>query len=194
MAGGVWQGWWRGEKDFCRVRGGEASVVPAVAVTSSPHLSASPSPGPAPGPGYSHALHNGQNQKSLDLCGLSPDGRQPSPLTSPLLRPQPPPPPPPPPPPRPPPPPPPPAAPPPPPPPPPGSAPSVMANLPQRHAFQCAVRKDEAAPESLRNTIFSNFEPLHKFHAGFLREVEQRLALWWVSSSAPSAPVAPYKQ
>lgn len=68
-------------------------MVPAVAVTSSPHLSASQGPGPAPGPGpasgpghsHSHALHNGQNQKSLDLCGLSPDGRQPSPLTSPLL-------------------------------------------------------------------------------------------------------------
>ena len=47
-------------------------------VSGSPHLTASPGP-PRP-----HALLNGQN-KSLDLCGLSPDGRQPSPLTSPLL-------------------------------------------------------------------------------------------------------------
>lgn len=44
-------------------------------VSNSPHLSASS--------GHSHGMVNGQ--KSLELCSHSPDGRQPSPLTSPLL-------------------------------------------------------------------------------------------------------------
>lgn len=48
-------------------------------------------------------------------------------------------------------------------------------------SFQSAVGQDEATPDSLKNIILSTFEPLHKFHTGFLREVEQRLALWWVS-------------
>lgn len=44
-------------------------------VSNSPHLSASS--------GHSHGMVNGQ--KLLDLCSHSPDGRLPSPLTSPLL-------------------------------------------------------------------------------------------------------------
>ncbi|XP_041857771.1 FERM, ARHGEF and pleckstrin domain-containing protein 1 isoform X2 [Melanotaenia boesemani] len=51
-------------------------------------------------------------------------------------------------------------------------------------SFQSAVGQDEATPDSLRNTISSTFEPLHKFHTGFLREVEQRLALWEGRSNA----------
>ncbi|KAI3356264.1 hypothetical protein L3Q82_017508 [Scortum barcoo] len=51
-------------------------------------------------------------------------------------------------------------------------------------SFQSAVVQDEATPDSLKNTIFSSFEPLHKFHTGFLREVEQRLALWEGRSNA----------
>ncbi|XP_076026227.1 FERM, ARHGEF and pleckstrin domain-containing protein 1-like [Genypterus blacodes] len=51
-------------------------------------------------------------------------------------------------------------------------------------SFQGAVGKDEATPDSLKNTVFSTFEPLHKFHTGFLREVEQRLALWEGRSNA----------
>ncbi|KAG9335548.1 hypothetical protein JZ751_004451 [Albula glossodonta] len=51
-------------------------------------------------------------------------------------------------------------------------------------SFQNSVGKDEATPESLRNSIFSNFDPLHKFHSSFLREVEQRLALWEGRSNA----------
>uniref|UniRef100_A0A7N8XTF3 FERM, ARHGEF and pleckstrin domain-containing protein 1 n=1 Tax=Mastacembelus armatus TaxID=205130 RepID=A0A7N8XTF3_9TELE len=51
-------------------------------------------------------------------------------------------------------------------------------------SFQSAVGQDEATPDSLKNTIFSTFEPLHKFHTGFLREVEQRLALWEGRSNA----------
>ncbi|KAJ3592637.1 hypothetical protein NHX12_007764 [Muraenolepis orangiensis] len=143
-------------------------------VVASPQLSVSP--------GLGHALLNGQN-RSLDLCGLSPDGRQPSPLTSPLLYDA-------------------------------GSVrtddedevrrkrfPTDRAYFIAKEllttertylkdlevvsvSFQCAVGKDDAAPESLRNTIFSNFEPLYKFHTGFLREVEQRLALWEGRSNA----------
>uniref|UniRef100_A0A673BZA6 FERM, ARHGEF and pleckstrin domain-containing protein 1 n=1 Tax=Sphaeramia orbicularis TaxID=375764 RepID=A0A673BZA6_9TELE len=51
-------------------------------------------------------------------------------------------------------------------------------------SFQSAVGQDEATPDSLKTTIFSTFEPLHKFHTGFLREVEQRLALWEGRSNA----------
>uniref|UniRef100_A0A8K9WU95 FERM, ARHGEF and pleckstrin domain-containing protein 1 n=1 Tax=Oncorhynchus mykiss TaxID=8022 RepID=A0A8K9WU95_ONCMY len=51
-------------------------------------------------------------------------------------------------------------------------------------SFQNLVGKDDAAPDSLKSTIFSNFDPLYKFHSGFLREVEQRLALWEGRSNA----------
>ncbi|KAL8189970.1 UNVERIFIED_CONTAM: hypothetical protein K2H54_034139 [Gekko kuhli] len=44
--------------------------------------------------------------------------------------------------------------------------------------FQSSVSKDDCMPETLKNLIFSNFEPLHKFHTTFLKEIEQRLALW----------------
>uniref|UniRef100_A0A668A9C1 FERM, ARHGEF and pleckstrin domain-containing protein 1 n=1 Tax=Myripristis murdjan TaxID=586833 RepID=A0A668A9C1_9TELE len=135
----------------------------------SPHLSASS--------GHSQGMVNGQ--KSLELCSHSPDGRQPSPLTSPLLN----------------------------------DASSIRTDdederFPTDRAyfiakellttertylkdlevvtvsFQGAVGQDEATPETLKNTIFSNFEPLYKFHTGFLREVEQRLALWEGRSNA----------
>ncbi|KAM9804576.1 FERM, ARHGEF and pleckstrin domain-containing protein 1 [Neosynchiropus ocellatus] len=51
-------------------------------------------------------------------------------------------------------------------------------------SFQSAVGQDEATPDPLRNTLVSTFEPLHTFHSGFLREVEQRLALWEGRSNA----------
>eukprot|EP00079_Xenopus_tropicalis_P021716 XP_012813173.1 PREDICTED: FERM, RhoGEF and pleckstrin domain-containing protein 1 isoform X3 [Xenopus tropicalis] len=44
--------------------------------------------------------------------------------------------------------------------------------------FQNAVGKDDAMPESLRNLIFPNFDPLHKFHTSFLKEIDQRLSFW----------------
>uniref|UniRef100_A0A3Q1FVU0 FERM, ARHGEF and pleckstrin domain-containing protein 1 n=1 Tax=Acanthochromis polyacanthus TaxID=80966 RepID=A0A3Q1FVU0_9TELE len=142
-------------------------------ISNSPHLSASS--------GHSHAMVNGQ--KSLDLCSHSPDGRQPSPLTSPLLndacsvrtddedevrR---------------------------------KRFPTDRAYFIAKEllttertylkdlevvtvSFQSAVGQDEVTPDSLKNTILSTFEPLHKFHTGFLREVEQRLALWEGRSNA----------
>ncbi|XP_039456177.1 FERM, ARHGEF and pleckstrin domain-containing protein 1-like isoform X2 [Oreochromis aureus] len=139
-------------------------------VSNSPHLSASS--------GHSHGMVNGQ--KSLELCSHSPDGRLPSPLTSPLLN----------------------------------DACSVRTDdedevrrkrFPTDRAYfiakellttertyvkdlevvtVSAVGQDEATPDSLKDAIFSTFEPLHKFHTGFLREVEQRLALWEGRSNA----------
>ncbi|XP_075446937.1 FERM, ARHGEF and pleckstrin domain-containing protein 1 isoform X2 [Ascaphus truei] len=44
--------------------------------------------------------------------------------------------------------------------------------------FQNAVSGDDAMSESLKRLIFSNFDPLYKFHTSFLKEVDQRLALW----------------
>ncbi|XP_028992331.1 FERM, ARHGEF and pleckstrin domain-containing protein 1 isoform X2 [Betta splendens] len=141
--------------------------------SNSPRLSASS--------GHSHGMVNGQ--KSLELCGHSPDGRQPSPLTSPLLndacsvrtddedevrR---------------------------------KRFPTDRAYFIAKEllttertyvkdlevmtvSFQSAVGQDEATPDSLNAAVLSTFEPLHRFHTGFLREVEQRLALWEGRSNA----------
>lgn len=51
--------------------------------------------------------------------------------------------------------------------------------------FQSTVSKEESMPETLKSLIFPNFEPLHKFHTNFLKEIEQRLALWWVHLCFP---------
>uniref|UniRef100_A0A674DZ91 FERM, ARHGEF and pleckstrin domain-containing protein 1 n=1 Tax=Salmo trutta TaxID=8032 RepID=A0A674DZ91_SALTR len=138
-------------------------------VSNSPHLSAFSV--------NSQGVVNGQ--KPVELCGHSPDVRQPSPLTSPLLN----------------------------------DAGSVRTDdederFPTDKAyfiakellttertylkdlevvtvsFQDSVGKDEAMPDSLKSTIFTNFDPLYKFQSGFLREVEQRLALWEGCSNA----------
>lgn len=50
--------------------------------------------------------------------------------------------------------------------------------------FQSAVSKEDSMPETLKSLIFLNFEPLHKFHTNFLKEIEQRLALWEGRSNA----------
>ncbi|KAM8786809.1 FERM, ARHGEF and pleckstrin domain-containing protein 1 isoform 1-T2 [Rhynchonycteris naso] len=50
--------------------------------------------------------------------------------------------------------------------------------------FQSAVSKEDTMPETLKSLIFPNFEPLHKFHTNFLKEIEQRLALWEGRSNA----------
>ncbi|KAJ6660894.1 hypothetical protein lerEdw1_017051 [Lerista edwardsae] len=52
--------------------------------------------------------------------------------------------------------------------------------------FQSTVSKEDCMPETLKNIIFSTFEPLHKFHTSFLKEIEQRLALWEGRSHAHS--------
>uniref|UniRef100_A0A673IX17 FERM, ARHGEF and pleckstrin domain-containing protein 1 n=1 Tax=Sinocyclocheilus rhinocerous TaxID=307959 RepID=A0A673IX17_9TELE len=51
-------------------------------------------------------------------------------------------------------------------------------------SFQKSVEKDEAMPDSLRNLIFAHFEPVYKFHETFLKDVEQRLAQWEGRSNA----------
>uniref|UniRef100_A0A8C7X9P8 FERM, ARHGEF and pleckstrin domain-containing protein 1 n=1 Tax=Oryzias sinensis TaxID=183150 RepID=A0A8C7X9P8_9TELE len=138
-------------------------------VSNSPPLPASA--------GLPHGMVNGQ--RSLDLGSHSPNGRQPSPLTSPLLN----------------------------------DACSVRTDDEEERfptdrayfiakellttertylkdlevvtvSFQSAVGQDEATPDSLKETLLSTFEPLQKFHTGFLREVEQRLALWEGRSNA----------
>ncbi|XP_026972011.1 FERM, ARHGEF and pleckstrin domain-containing protein 2 isoform X4 [Sagmatias obliquidens] len=50
--------------------------------------------------------------------------------------------------------------------------------------FRSAVVKADAMPADLMTLLFSNIDPIYEFHSGFLREVEQRLALWEGSSSA----------
>ncbi|XP_028836003.1 FERM, ARHGEF and pleckstrin domain-containing protein 1 isoform X3 [Denticeps clupeoides] len=51
-------------------------------------------------------------------------------------------------------------------------------------SFQKSMGKEEALPDSLKNLIFANFEPVYKFHEAFLKEVEQRLAQWEGRSNA----------
>ncbi|XP_057707808.1 FERM, ARHGEF and pleckstrin domain-containing protein 1-like isoform X2 [Corythoichthys intestinalis] len=143
------------------------------ALTNSPYMSTSSA--------HSHGLLNGQT--SLEVGSHSPDVRQPSPLTSPLLndacsirtddedevrR---------------------------------KRFPTDRAYFIAKEllttertyvkdlevvtvSFQNIIGQEEDAPESLKKTIFSTLEPLHKFHTGFLREVEQRLALWEGRSNA----------
>uniref|UniRef100_A0A8D2AIC8 FERM, ARHGEF and pleckstrin domain-containing protein 1 n=1 Tax=Sciurus vulgaris TaxID=55149 RepID=A0A8D2AIC8_SCIVU len=50
--------------------------------------------------------------------------------------------------------------------------------------FHGTVSKEDSMPETLKSLIFPNFEPLHKFHTNFLKEIEQRLALWEGRSNA----------
>uniref|UniRef100_A0A4W5P7B0 FERM, ARHGEF and pleckstrin domain-containing protein 1 n=1 Tax=Hucho hucho TaxID=62062 RepID=A0A4W5P7B0_9TELE len=148
------------------------SIPSTGVVSNSPHLSASSV--------NSQGIVNGQ--KPVELCGPSPDVRQPSPLTSPLLNDA-------------------------------GSVRTddedegrrkrfptdkayfiakellttertYLKDLEVVTSFQDSVGKDEAVPDSLKSTIFTNFDPLYKFQSGFLREVEQRLALWEGCSNA----------
>uniref|UniRef100_A0A672M7A0 FERM, ARHGEF and pleckstrin domain-containing protein 1 n=1 Tax=Sinocyclocheilus grahami TaxID=75366 RepID=A0A672M7A0_SINGR len=141
-------------------------------VSRSPQHSESPSAG--------QVMVNGQKQ-SLSL-GQSPDGRQPSPLTSPLLTDA-------------------------------GfvrtddedevrrkrfpadkayfiakelltTERTYLKDLEVITSFQKSVGKDEAMPDSLRNLIFANFEPVYKFHETFLKDVDQRLAQWEGRSNA----------
>ncbi|XP_067108692.1 LOW QUALITY PROTEIN: FERM, ARHGEF and pleckstrin domain-containing protein 1 [Osmerus mordax] len=143
-------------------------------VSNSPHLSASS--------GTSQCLVNG-GQRPGEHAGHSPDGRQPSPLTSPLLHDA-------------------------------GSVrtddedevrrkrfPTDRAYFIAKEllttertylkdlevvtvSFQNSVGNDEATPDSLKASVFSNLDPLYQFHSHFLREVEQRLALWEGRSNA----------
>ncbi len=46
--------------------------------------------------------------------------------------------------------------------------------------FRSAVIKENAMPEGLMTLLFSNIDPIYEFHRGFLKELDQRLALWWV--------------
>uniref|UniRef100_A0A2K5EJU2 FERM, ARH/RhoGEF and pleckstrin domain protein 2 n=1 Tax=Aotus nancymaae TaxID=37293 RepID=A0A2K5EJU2_AOTNA len=50
--------------------------------------------------------------------------------------------------------------------------------------FRSAVVKEDAMPAALMTLLFSNIDPIYEFHRGFLREVEQRLALWEGPSTA----------
>ncbi|XP_077368953.1 FERM, ARHGEF and pleckstrin domain-containing protein 1-like [Festucalex cinctus] len=52
-------------------------------------------------------------------------------------------------------------------------------------SFQRIAEKDEEAfPVAVRNLISANYDPIYKFHQGFLKEVEQRLAQWEGRSNA----------
>nr|XP_051685336.1 FERM, ARHGEF and pleckstrin domain-containing protein 2 isoform X2 [Oryctolagus cuniculus] len=50
--------------------------------------------------------------------------------------------------------------------------------------FRSALAKEDAMPAFLKALLFSSIDPVYEFHRAFLREVEQRLALWEGPSSA----------
>ncbi|XP_048362578.1 FERM, ARHGEF and pleckstrin domain-containing protein 2 isoform X2 [Sphaerodactylus townsendi] len=52
--------------------------------------------------------------------------------------------------------------------------------------FRSVVVKENAMPEGLMTLFFSNIDPIYEFHRGFLKELEQRLALWEGRSNAPT--------
>ncbi|XP_016894044.1 FERM, ARHGEF and pleckstrin domain-containing protein 1-like isoform X3 [Cynoglossus semilaevis] len=51
-------------------------------------------------------------------------------------------------------------------------------------SFLSFAAKEETFPESVQNLFSTNYEPIQKFHQGFLKEVEQRLAQWEGRSNA----------
>ncbi|XP_014856800.1 PREDICTED: FERM, RhoGEF and pleckstrin domain-containing protein 2 isoform X2 [Poecilia mexicana] len=50
--------------------------------------------------------------------------------------------------------------------------------------FRSAVIKENAMPEGLMTLLFSTIDPIYEFHRGFLKELDQRLALWEGRSNA----------
>jgi len=50
--------------------------------------------------------------------------------------------------------------------------------------FRNAVQKEEVLPEPLGHLLFANLEPIYEFHCSFLKEIEQRLAMWEGKSNA----------
>ncbi|XP_063058080.1 FERM, ARHGEF and pleckstrin domain-containing protein 2 isoform X2 [Engraulis encrasicolus] len=50
--------------------------------------------------------------------------------------------------------------------------------------FRSAVIKENAMPDGLMTLLFSNIDPIYEFHRRFLKEVDQRLALWEGRSNA----------
>lgn len=55
-----------------------------------------------------------------------------------------------------------------------------VLSLSRSQWFRSAVIKENAMPEGLMTLLFSNIDPIYEFHRGFLKELDQRLALWWV--------------
>uniref|UniRef100_A0A1A8J284 FERM, ARHGEF and pleckstrin domain-containing protein 1 n=2 Tax=Nothobranchius kuhntae TaxID=321403 RepID=A0A1A8J284_NOTKU len=51
-------------------------------------------------------------------------------------------------------------------------------------SFQKAAEKEEAFPDSVRTLISSHYDPVYRFHLGFLKETDQRLAQWEGRSNA----------
>uniref|UniRef100_A0AAR2J639 FERM, ARHGEF and pleckstrin domain-containing protein 1 n=1 Tax=Pygocentrus nattereri TaxID=42514 RepID=A0AAR2J639_PYGNA len=98
------------------------------------------------------SLVNGHRRgDELNGASPSPDGQQPSPLTSPLLN----------------------------------DSSGLLTDLETDGAsYQYVLDKEESTPESLQNLLKSSFEPLHSYHLDFLKELEQRLALWEGRSNA----------
>ena len=40
------------------------------------------------------------------------------------------------------------------------------------------MSKDDVMPENLMDLLYSTLDPIYEFHCSFLKEIEQRLAMW----------------
>ena len=44
------------------------------------------------------------------------------------------------------------------------------------------MSKEENMPEETLTLLFSHIDPLYELHAAFLKDIEQRMATWYVQS------------
>ena len=44
--------------------------------------------------------------------------------------------------------------------------------------FHDFMTKEDILPQHLSHLLFSNLGPIYEFHCSFLKEIEQRLAMW----------------
>ena len=47
--------------------------------------------------------------------------------------------------------------------------------------FRDEVSKEDNMPEETLTLLFSHIDPLYELHAAFLKDIEQRMATWWVN-------------
>ena len=56
---------------------------------------------------------------------------------------------------------------------------SIRGQYSLSHSISLSGGGEEVIPDFLLE-MFKYVEPIYKFHVGFLKEVEQRLAMWYV--------------
>lgn len=47
--------------------------------------------------------------------------------------------------------------------------------------FQDAIGRADVVPDYLSDLLFNTIVPIYEFHCGLLKEIDQRLAIWFVN-------------